>query len=372
MESNRNPIPIDITMLPRILGSAGVWVGAALVLLCVLLVSTIRIGEVTGEEVGLILHRVSGKLEVIPNAGVTLYNGLISEFYTLDKTIQTLTMSADPTSGERRVRDDLKIKTMDGSDVYVDLKVQYRIMPEMAKEVILSSGTGDAYKMKWARDYVRSVVRDHIGELNTEECYDSSKRQLKLESAQKEINERLERFGIRFDRPVIPRRPRFYAEYETMIKNKKLADQAVQQEQSKAMAAKQKQETLIVQETNVKNVAVEQFSGQMEQTIIDARAEADRGKKGASAYFQKVTINATATLYQMEKQAEGILARKQAEADGIMALRKALEGEGGRNMVKMEYAKKLGEISFSAKPVMLQGQVDRFEHFKGGAASVGK
>jgi hypothetical protein len=55
-----------------------------------------------------------------------------------------------------------------------------------------------------------------------------------------------------------------------------------------------------------------------------------------------------------------------------MALRKALEGEGGRNMVKMEYAKKLGEISFSAKPVMLQGQVNRFEHFTGGAASVGK
>jgi regulator of protease activity HflC (stomatin/prohibitin superfamily) len=372
MDSSNNPIPFDLTMLPRILGSAGVWVAAALVLFCVLLVSTIRIGEVTGEEVGLLLHRISGKLEVIPRSGVTLYNGLTTEFYTLDKTIQTLNMSEDPNSGERRVRDDLKIKTIDGSDVYVDLKVQYRIMPEMAKEVILSSGTGDAYKMKWARDYVRSIVRDHIGELSTEECYDSAKRQVKLANAQKEINTRMERFGIRFDVPVIPRRPRFYAEYETMIKNKKLADQAVQQEASEARAAKQKQETLIIQETNKKNVAVEQYSGKMRQAKRDAEAEADRGKKGASAYFQKVTINATATLYQMEKQAEGIFARKQAEADGIMALRKALEGEGGRNMVKMEYAKKLGEIKFSAKPVMLQGQVERFEHFKGGAASVGK
>jgi regulator of protease activity HflC (stomatin/prohibitin superfamily) len=321
--------------------------------------------------VGIMLDRFSGEITVVEESGAKIYNGIRHSFSVLDKTLQTLEMTETAGRGDRSGKDDLKIKTVDGSDVYVDIKVQYRIMPEQGAVVVTSSGLNDNYKQKWARDYARSVVRNYLGELTTEEFYDASKRDAKLVSAQHDLNGRLNPFGLIIGSIVIPQRPHFYAEYEEMIKKKKLADQAVLEEQSKALAAKQKQVTLIVLETNLKNVAVERYEGSMRQTVIDSEAEANRVRKDAEAYYEKVTINATATLYEQIQTAEGITAQKTAEAEGISEMNKALSAPGGRNMVKLEYARKLHGITVSGKPFTLERHTDRFEHLKG-AASVGK
>jgi len=362
---------LDVQAVQRVLGSTLIWLGLAFLLIMVLLLSTIRIGTVSGEQVGILLDRMSGEIHVISQSGVKIYNGLLSDFYVLDRTLQSLEMTEVKGRGDRQGKDDLKVKTMDGSGVYVDLKVQYRLDPEMAKEVITTSGPRDNYKKKWARDYTRAICRNYLGELTTEAFYDSSKRDAKLVLAKTEINERLHPFGIRIDRVVIPRRPHFYKEYEDMIKKKKLADQAVLEEQSKALAAKQKQQTLIVQETNRKNVAVEEFKGEMRRKVITTQAEAERAKKAAEAYYEQTTIAAGAHLYEKKKSAEATLARKSAEAEGIMALNKALEGEGGNHMVMMEYAKRIAAMKITGKPFTVQSQIERFEHLKG-AASTGR
>ena len=372
MNEQNNMRNIDLQALERILGSSLIWVGIAFLTIMVFAFKTIRIERVSGEEVGFLLNKINGDIEVINRSGSQIYNGLTKEFYVLDKTLQAIEMTADTSRGDRMVKDDLKVKTKDGSDVYVDLKIQYRMNIDMADEVIATSGPLDNYKQKWARDYVRAITRTYLGELITEEFYDASKRDGKLNLAQKELNDRLGKFGIIIDSIAIPRRPRFYQAYEDMIKQKKLADQAVLEEQSKALAAKQKQLTLIVQETNKKNVAVEQYEGIMTQKVIAAEAQAVRGQKAADAYFQKVTITAEARLYEMQKNATATLASKSAEAAGIMALKKALEGKGGRNMVKLEYAKKLKDITITGKPFTIDGSVERFEHLKAGAASQGR
>ena len=135
-----------------------------------------------------------------------------------------------------------------------------------------------------------------------------------------------------------------------------------------AAVAKQKQETLKQEETNKKNVAVEKFEGEMQQLIIAADADAEKLMKEADAYYDKVTIGAEANLYQLKQNAEGVLAKKKAEAEGIQALKNALKGEGGRNMVKMEYAKKLKQVTITGRPYSVQSNIERFEHLKGPAS----
>ena len=356
---------LDFQVLWRLLGGTLVWMAVAFLLLTVVLFSSIRVGRVTGEQVGVLLNRLNGEITVIEQSGVRIYNGLLNEFHVLDKTLQVIEMTELVGRGDRSEKDDLKIKTIDGSDVYVDLKVQYKIIPSMADVVIKTSGPDEAFKEKWARDYARSICRNYLGELTTEEFYDTSLRDAKVALAKTAANERLNPYGIEFDSFVIPRKPHFYEEYEDMIKRKKLADQGVLEEESKAKAAKQKQETMTVQETNKKNVAVEGFKGQMEQLIIEAQAESERARKEADAYFQKVTVGAEAALYEMQQQAEGVLAKKKAEAEGIEAMREALEGEGGRNMVKMEYASKLSDVTITGQPFTLQSDTKRLEHLEG-------
>jgi hypothetical protein len=366
----QRPNNVNLEAIRKIFGSSLILFALAMLLLIIAGLNFIKFGRVSGEEVGILLDKTNGKIEVINQSGVKIYNGVTKKFYALDKTIQTMEMTERTGRGDRSGKDDLKIKTQDGSDVYVDLKVQYRIMPEMAEKIILTSGPGNNFKRKWARDYVRSIVRNCLGELTTEEFYDASKRKVKLQKAKKTINDRLVNYGLTLTDIVIPQKPHFYREYEEMIKKKKLADQAVLEEKSKALAAQQKQLTLIQIQTNEKNVAVEQFKGTMEQKIIRFQAEGEKVRKSADAYFDQVTIGAQASLYEQKQNANGILAQKKAEAKGIEALKKALEGEGGRNMVKMEYAKKLKDISISGKPFTIQSHVEKFEHNKAPASNV--
>mgnify|MGYP000330182973 CR=1 FL=1 len=333
-----------------------IWVLAALVVILLFGFTTFKIYKVSGEQVGILLNRRTGDMKEI-TAGSGFYNGLTNSFYVIDKTLQTLEMTD---SNQGKPNSELKIKTIDGSDVYVPLTVQFRIEPTKVIDVINTSGPGDKYKDKWARDYVRSICRNYLGELSTEEFYDSVERQKKIFAAKKDINAKLAQFGISID-SIVPQKPRFYKEYEEMIKKKKLADQAVLEEQSKANAAKQRQHTEVVQTTNKKNVAVEQFEGKMKEKVIAAKAQSDKARKDAGAYYDRVTIGAEAQLYENQKKAEAILAQKKAEAKGIEAMKEALEGEGGINMVKLEYAKKLKNITFSGRPYAVDPGIRRFE-----------
>ena len=63
--------------------------------------------------------------------------------------------------------------------------------------------------------------------------------------------------------------------------------------------------------------------------------------------------------YLTSQAATGILARTAAEAEGILAMNKALEGDGGNNMVMLEYARKLNTMKLLGKPFTVQGHVER-------------
>ena len=353
---------IDLQTVQSLFGGSLLWVALALLAIAFTVFNTFRFGRVSGEEVGVLLNRINGDMVVIKQQGMKLYCGITHRFYVLDKTLQTLDMTQTVGRGDRQERDDLKIKTSDGSDVHVDLKVQYRITTDMADQVLRTSGPDQAYKEKWARDYVRSLARNYLGELTTEDFYDSSQRNAKVVLALQEAQRRLQPFGIAVDSLVIPTKPQFHEKYEDLIKQKKLADQEVEEEASKALAATQLQRTRIVEGTNKKNVAVEEFSGQMEQKEIEAKAQAEKTMKEADAYYDKTTIGAEALLYEQQKKAEGLLAMKKAEAEGIEAMKKALEGEGGRNMVKLEYAKKLQNVTITGQPYVIDSRTARFQH----------
>lgn len=363
-----NPNLPDFEAIRKLVGGSGPWVLMALVVAVAALFYSVRVAKVTGEQVGVKLNKITGKTKVVTQSGTVIYNGITNEFFVLDKTVQTLEMTEVQGQGDRAGKDDLKIKTVDGSDVFVDLKVQYRMVRGSADTVLETSGPGDQYKRKWARDYVRSLVRNHLGALTTEEFYDATLRDERLADAKEEVNEKFKDFGIRIETIGIPREPHFYAEYEEMIKNKKLADQAVLTEQSKALAAKQLRETMIVEQTNKMNVEIEEFSGRMEQKTIVAQAEAEKAREAAEAYHERITIGAGATLYEMGKKAQGILAQRQKEAQGLKELMAALEGPGGRNMVKLEYAKRLKDVVIQGQPITLGAEASRFQHLYAPAA----
>jgi regulator of protease activity HflC (stomatin/prohibitin superfamily) len=329
-----------------------------LVLLLSILLVGLRFGEVNGTQVGALLNNINGEVQVITNAGTHVYNGITKTFHVLDKTVQQVEMSQDND-------DELKIKTVDGSNVQLDLNVMYSIMlePDSIRSLLKDSGLGESYKRKWIRDYGRSICRGAFGELTTEEFYDPAKRQEKALKAMDELNELLNPHSLTVIQ-VNPKNFRFYTEYEEKIKEKKLADQSVEEEISKARAASQVMERKRVEAQKEMEVEIQTVKGAMEELIVTANADAERVIEESRAYAVTTRVGAEAELYTMKSQADAILAKSRAEAEGLTKMAEALKGEGGLNLVKMEYAKRLATMKLTGQPFVVSGVTERFEHFE--------
>ena len=362
---NQRSQPPIIQALQRFRGSFALLL-IALAVLTIFLMVNFRVQRVSGTEVGIKVNNVTGDITVIAESGTNIYNGLLNSFHLLDMTVQRLEMVADPNRGERSNRDDLRIKTVDGSDVFLDLTINYQLRRDMVEEIVTTSGLGDAYKYKWVRDYSRSVCRAVFGEMTTEEFYDASVRNDKAQEAMMELNELLKPYGIEISR-VIAEKFSFNAEYEERIRAKKLADQEVEEQISKANAARQNQIFRVVEATKKKEVFLASYSGDMEKLIVEATANAQRDVLNAEAYVIDTQLGADATFYQRDKNSQAILVKAEAEGEALTALANAYEGIGGMNLVRRAYATKLGDMKITGQPFTIESKTERLSYQDEGA-----
>lgn len=338
----------------------------ALVALTVFLMVTFRVQRVSGTEVGIKVNNVTGDITVIAESGTNIYNGILNSFHLLDMTVQRLEMVSESGRGQRSGRDDLRIKTVDGSDVFLDLTINYQLRRDMVEAVVTTSGLEDAYKYKWVRDYSRSVCRAVFGEMTTEEFYDASVRNQKAQTAMLELNGLLEPYGIEIS-SVIAEKFSFHKEYEDRIREKKLADQEVEEQISKANAARQNQIFRVVEATKKKEVTLASYAGEMEKLIVEATANAERDVKQAEAYVIDTQLGADAIFYQRDKNAQAILVTAQAEGEALTAMAKAYEGIGGVNLVKRAYAQKVGDMKITGQPFTIESKTERLSYQDEGA-----
>ena len=322
---------------------------------------TFRVQRVSGTEVGIKVNNVTGDISVIAESGTNIYNGLLNSFHLLDMTVQRLEMVAQPNRGERNERDDLRVKTVDGSDVFLDLTINYQLRRDMVEAVVLTSGLGDAYKFKWVRDYSRSICRSVFGEMTTEEFYDASVRNTKAQKAMEELNSSLKPYGIEIS-SVIAEKFSFHKEYEERIRAKKLADQEVEEQVSKANAARQNQIFREVEATKKKEVVIATYEGEMQKLIVEATANAERDIRQAEAYVIDTQLGADADFYSREKNAQAILVKAQTEGEALKALAQAHEGPGGFNLVKHAYARQLGQVKLSGQPFTIESTTERLSY----------
>jgi len=333
----------------------------AIAVLTIFLMVNFRVQRVSGTEVGIKVNNVTGDITVIAKSGTNIYNGLLNSFHLLDMTVQRLEMVADPNRGERSNRDDLRIKTVDGSDVFLDLTINYQLRRDMVKETVTTSGLGDDYKYKWVRDYSRSVCRAVFGEMTTEEFYDASVRNQKAQMAMEELNKLLKSYGIEVS-SVIAEKFSFHPEYEERIRAKKLADQEVEEQISKANAARQNQIFRVVEATKKKEVFLATYSGEMQKLIVEATANAERDVLDAEAYVIDTQLGADATFYQRDKNSQGILVKAKAEGEALTALANAYQGIGGMNLVRRAYASKVGDMKITGQPFTIESKTERLSY----------
>lgn len=264
--------------------------------------------------------------KVYPPGSTYFFVPFLSDWHTFDTRLNVLDMSGSETKGDRKGRDDLLFKTVDGNDISLDIVVSWRIDPQKAPTILRDVATNmNELKENIIRTVTRSKPRDIFGELNTEEFYLADKRSEKAQEVVKVLNDILNPYGIVVEN-VGTSDYRFPPEYEKAIEQRKVAEQRVEKARSTKRAT---------EEENRANVE-------------EAKGEVSKVKAEADGKYQQAMIQSDANFKQDEKRAQAIKAEGEAEATAIRKMNEALCGSGGEAVVKLAITEAL-----SGKKIML-------------------
>jgi len=243
----------------------------------------------------------------------------------------------------------VELKSKDGYTVRLDVTVKYRISPEEVHKLYQKLGSAARYK-GIVRDQVQKTIRDVFGTMLTEQFYDPEVRRIKTVEATEDLKGELAGNSIELIEILI-RDIAFDPSYERKILDKKLADQDVELNKSRALAEEKKGETnRIAAETEAKVRVIEQ---ELKAKQLTMKAETDKqiAQINADARLTAAKLKADADLYKAELEAKGTLLEKEARAEGERLKATALNTPGGKNLVAYELIKQLnlGDMTVSTQ-----------------------
>jgi len=300
-------------------------------------------------EVGIKIGKLFGADEVVAPGRTVLVIPVVHDWYIFDTKTQTVEMKD---SKNAREDDALDFKTRDGNDVSVDVTVLYHVDPAKAPHVLRHVARDvDEVRDVLVRPLARSIPRDSLNELSSEEFYDSDLRAAKEEQALANLRRALDPYGLVCERVVLGNY-RFHKNYQAAIDQKKVADQTVNKNRSAAEAA------------------IKEWERELETTkgVVGQLLATERGKA------QQVTLQTDAYYEARKLEADAIVSEKAARAQGITKMKEAMSGAGGRTMVKLRIAealkgKRIVQFPTSDSAINLQQlDVNRFLEAAGVAA----
>ncbi len=208
------------------------------------------------------------------------------------------------------------IQTSDGFSVDVDVSILYKIVDPY--KVITTLGPGEQYLYQGILPKAQPVLKEALGELTTEDFYNSPLRTEKADRARELLHDDLEPKGIEVEH-VLVRYFRYSDEIQKNIEAKKLQDQMVFKNQSEARAA--------IEEAHVKKV------------IQEGEAFVAVALEQGNAY--KVEKDAERDLYVRSKTAQADLLVQLAEAKRTELRNTAMQSAGAERAVVMKMAEVL-------------------------------
>jgi regulator of protease activity HflC (stomatin/prohibitin superfamily) len=303
------------------------------------------------KQVKIGVHR--GIQKKIYKTGLHFIIPVMQKMHYLPKDIQVLELTNFPKTASQYARQEkaAHIQTSDGFFVDVDVSILYHIADPY--KVFTLIGPGNLFENNGIIPKAEPALKETLGELTTEEFYNSILRSAKAESARTKLNTELNEKGIHVNH-VLVRYFKYSEEIQKNIEEKKLKDQLVFKNQAEARAA--------VEEAKLKKIE--------QEGKVTVSVEMEKG----SAYVTKK--RAEKDLYFRKKTAEADLLVKLAEAEKVRLKNEALKGKGAERMVGLKMARVYKGLHMivlpsdgpsGVNPLDLNNALQLFDVRKGGA-----
>jgi regulator of protease activity HflC (stomatin/prohibitin superfamily) len=203
----------------------------------------------------------------------------------------------------------IKVPTVDGYPVDVDVTVLYRI----ADPYLVASkfGFGNTYRDAVVVRFTDPAVKQFLGELLAEQFY-GVERLVRVAALRKDLTARFAANGLELA-DILIRQYDYPEIFQSLTEQKKIQDQAVL---ANRVFAKQ---------------------AEVQTRLNQAKAEGQNliNVKAAEFTAQITEINARRDLYERQKRAEADLLVKSAEASGTEAINRAMEGAGSDKLLRL-------------------------------------
>jgi regulator of protease activity HflC (stomatin/prohibitin superfamily) len=231
---------------------------------------------------------------------------------TFPRDVQVVEFTNSPaekgSAGHRQVAA-IKVPTVDGYPVDVDVTVLYRIIDPY--KVVSRFGFGNAYEEAVVIRFTDPLVKQHLGELLAEQFYGAA-RLRQVAALKQALAARFAAAGLELA-DVLLRQYDYPETFQTLTEQKKIQDQAV--------------------------LANREFTKQaeVETRLKQVKAEGENLIKVRSSEFeaQITEIIARKELYERQRRAEADLLVRTAEANGTEAINRALEGAGSAKLLRL-------------------------------------
>lgn len=239
----------------------------------------------------------------------------LEKMYVFPKDLQVLDLTGarEEAAREASVGKAAHIQTSDGFFVDVDVSILYNIIDPY--RVFTRLGTGRLFETNGIVPKAEPVLKQTLGELTTEEFYNSPLRTEKVQLAKELLNRDLTEYGLKVDN-VLVRYFRYTDEIQKNIEEKKLKDQMVFKNQAEGRAATE--------------------GAKLKKAIQEGQAAVDVKLQEGRAYI--TTKDAERDLYVRTKHAEADLLVKLADAKKTQLRNDALQGAGSDRMVGLKMA----------------------------------
>ncbi|MFH0891646.1 MAG: SPFH domain-containing protein [Candidatus Falkowbacteria bacterium] len=289
--------------------------GAGLLLMIAYFICTVYIepDEYGIKVVKIGVHR--GVQKKIYGPGLHLVIPGMQSMFALPRNQQVLELTKyqDSAALGARVEKAAHIQTSDGFFVDVDASILYHV--EDPYLTFTKIGPGKLFEDNGIVPKAEPALKATLGKLTTEDFFNSPKRVAKGNEAKEHLNAELAVKGIKVDQVLI----RYFVyspEIQRNIEEKKLKDQLVFTNMSRAAAAKEAALVTKTEEEGKANVAVRLEEGQA--YVARKLGEIEQ--------------------YQRTKRAEANLLVQLAEAGKVKLRNEALQGAGAERMVGLKMA----------------------------------
>jgi regulator of protease activity HflC (stomatin/prohibitin superfamily) len=231
--------------------------------------------------------------------------------HTFPRDIQVVEFTNTPSESSEKHRQmpAVKVPTVDGYPVDVDVTVLYRLKDPY--KVASKFGFGTGYEESVVIRFTDSLIKQYLGELRAEQFYHEARLD-RVRALKADLARRLEPNGLVLT-DVLIRQYDYPQTFQALTEQKKIQDQSVlaNRELAKQAEVQTRLNQTIAEGQNLINVKTSEFNAQITE------------------------INARKDLYERQKRAEADLLIKSAEANGTEQINRALEGAGSAKLLKL-------------------------------------